>query len=289
MLLSELIAPAFYELHGELRAGRYSEYMLRGGRGSGKSSFVSLEILLGLLKDPQKHAIVYRRVAATLRESAYSQMLWAARQLGMEEMIEARLSTMELRLIPTGQRILFRGCDDPGKSKSIKLKNGSFGYLWFEEAAEFSGMADVRSIKASILRGRKGAVMAAANQVASAATNRIRSALKIHSPSKVSFELGEYFGAGFAGGVAASIQQVQAGAREMSAGAAASLNPQAARISGEMDFGGMAAAMQRAVQDALGGTNLVVPLHVDGVKLGEASIRGINRVTRSAGRLMLEI
>lgn len=158
MLLSELIAPGFYGLHRELREGRYSEYMLRGGRGSGKSSFVSLEILLGLLKDPQKHAIVYRRVAATLRESAYSQMLWAARQLGMEEMIDARLSTMELRLIPTGQRILFRGCDDPGKSKSIKLKSGSFGYLWFEEAAEFSGMADVRSIKASILRGGEGAV-----------------------------------------------------------------------------------------------------------------------------------
>lgn len=164
-------------------------------------------------------------------------------------------------------------------------------------AAVFSGGADAAfSAGASLSQGfangilsRKGAVIAAANQVASAATSRIRSALKIHSPSKVSFELGEYFGAGFAGGVAASIQQVQAGAREMSAGAAASLSPQAAHVGGEMDFGGMAAAMQRAVQDALGGTNLVVPLHVDGVKLGEASIRGINRVTRSAGRLMLEI
>lgn len=153
-----MIAPAFYALHADLRAGRHSEYWLKGGRGSGKSSFVSLEILLGLLKDPQKNAIVYRRVAATLRESAYAQMLWAAEQLGIEDMIEARLSTMELRLLPTGQRILFRGCDDPGKSKSIKLKNGSFGYLWFEEASEFSGMSDVRSIKASILRGGEGAV-----------------------------------------------------------------------------------------------------------------------------------
>lgn len=164
-------------------------------------------------------------------------------------------------------------------------------------AAVFSGNSEAAfSAGASLSQGfangilsRKGAVVAAANQVAAAATSRIRSALKIHSPSKVTFELGENFGAGFAGGVAASIRQVQAGARAMSDGALSEVHLRATNPASEMDLGGMADMVQRAVQGALGGTNLVVPLHVDGMKLGEASIRGINRVTRSAGRLMLEI
>lgn len=164
-------------------------------------------------------------------------------------------------------------------------------------AATFSGNSEAAfSAGASLSQGfangilsRKGAVIAAANQVAAAATSRIRSALKIHSPSRVTFELGESFGAGFAGGVTASIRQVQAGARAMSDGALSEVQLRTASPASEMDLGGMADTVQRAVQSALGGTNLVVPLHVDGVKLGEASIRGINRVTRSAGRLMLEI
>jgi PBSX family phage terminase large subunit len=60
---------------------------------------------------------------------------------------------MEITYRPTGQRILFRGADDPGKSKSIKIRRGYFGFLWFEELAEFQGMDAIRTIKASILRG----------------------------------------------------------------------------------------------------------------------------------------
>ena len=158
MRLSEQLAPAFHALHADIRAGRHDEYFLKGGRGSAKSSFVSLEILLGMLKHPERHAIIYRKVAATLRESVFEQMQWAAELLGMADMMESRLSPMELRYLPTGQRILFRGGDDPAKSKSLKLKTGRFGYLWFEEASEFSGMQDIRTIKASIQRGSDGLI-----------------------------------------------------------------------------------------------------------------------------------
>ena len=53
--------------------------------------------------------------------------------------------------------------------------------------------------------------------------------------------------------------------------------------------GGMAARVQSAVESALGGVELVVPLNVDGMKLGEASIRGINAVTKSTGKVLLNI
>ena len=66
--LTELIAPKYYGLHRALKEDRFDEYFLKGGRGSAKSSFVSIEIIIGLLRHPDANAIVYRRVAATLRE-----------------------------------------------------------------------------------------------------------------------------------------------------------------------------------------------------------------------------
>ena len=153
MKLSEIIAPAFYGLHRDIRAESHGEYFLKGGRGSGKSSFISIELVLGLLRNPDAGAIVYRKIAATLRESVFEQVLWAIDVLGLSDYFESRVSTMEIICSVTGQRILFRGADDPGKSKSIKLAKGWFKYLWIEELSEFSSMDDVRTIKASVFRG----------------------------------------------------------------------------------------------------------------------------------------
>ena len=150
---SQLIAPPHYGLWRDVRAGKHREYWLRGGRGSGKSSFISAAILCGMLKHPEASAIIYRRVAATLRESVYEQMVWAIERFGLRDYFELRLTPLEIRYIPTGQKILFRGADNPGKSKSLKLSKGYFGYLWFEELAEFGGMESIRTIRASVLRG----------------------------------------------------------------------------------------------------------------------------------------
>ena len=167
-------------------------------------------------------------------------------------------------------------------------------------AARFSSEAAVgaaRSAGAALgqgfangISGKYGAVMRAANRIASAAVNRIRSALQIHSPSKVSYALGGNFGEGFAGGVRDSLRLAEESAAALSGGAVSALEaaPAASRglEAGTDDLAGLVGA---AVREALGGTEIVIPLNVDGVKLGEASIRGINLVTRSAGRLLLEI
>lgn len=146
------------EVHRDVRRGGHSEYWLKGGRGSTKSSFVSIELILQLMKNPQVNAIVYRRVAATLRESVYEQVVWAIDQMNLRPWFTFRLNPLEIRYKPTGQRILFRGADDPTKSKSIKLAKGYFGILWFEELAEFGGVEDIRTIKASIIRGGERAI-----------------------------------------------------------------------------------------------------------------------------------
>ena len=156
--LSGLIAQPFHEVHRDVKRGIHNEYWLRGGRGSTKSSFISIELILQLMRNPLMNAIIYRRVAATLRESVYEQMVWAIDQMNLRPWFTFRLNPLEIRYDPTGQRILFRGADDPGKSKSIKLSRGYFGVLWFEELAEFRGMDDIRTIKASIIRGGERAI-----------------------------------------------------------------------------------------------------------------------------------
>lgn len=151
---SRVIAEVFDPVYSDLISEGHSEYWLRGGRGSTKSSFISLAIVLGLWRDEHANAIVYRRVGNTIKDSVYEQLIWAIDTLHLAKYFKLKKSPLEIERIGTGQRILFRGADNPMKSKSIKLKRGHyFKFLWFEELAEFRGMEDVRVIKQSILRG----------------------------------------------------------------------------------------------------------------------------------------
>jgi hypothetical protein len=115
----------------------------------------------------------------------------------------------------------------------------------------------------------------------------MRSLLKIHSPSKVTRSFGAYFGEGFADGVSGSVSLAARAAENLSDAALSRLSP--ASIPAMTADSGISAAVNRAVESALGGVNLTIPLTVDGMKLGEASIRGINAVTKSAGRVLLNI
>ena len=148
----------FWDAYDDIKRGGHAEYWFKGGRGSTKSSFISLAIVRGLLVDPDANAIIYRKVGNTIKDSVFSQMLWAIDQLGISSLFQCKMSPFEIIYRPTGQRILFRGADDPMKSKSIKLQKGYFKYLWFEELAEFPGMEFVRTIKQSVLRGVERAI-----------------------------------------------------------------------------------------------------------------------------------
>lgn len=140
---------------------------------------------------------------------------------------------------------------------------------------------------ASGISSKYSAVMQAANRIANAAVSRIRSALSIHSPSKVSFELGNWFGEGFAGGVRATLNQVEQSAAALSVGAQGALVRERVPVAAGDE--GLASMVGGAVRTAMGQMNIEIPLYVDAIKLGEASIRGINQVTRNTGRVMLEI
>ena len=151
--LSQCISENFYSVHRDIRQGEHTHYWMKGGRGSGKSSFISIEVILGMLEDTEANAVVLRKVAANLKDSVVEQMMWAIHALGAGEEWERKASPPELIRKSTGQKILFRGCDNPRKLKSIKFQKGYAKYIWYEEADEFSGMGELRSLNQSLMRG----------------------------------------------------------------------------------------------------------------------------------------
>lgn len=155
--LSGIIAPTFAGVHNDIKKHGHTHYWLKGGRGSTKSSFISVEIPLGMMRDAAQgeytNAIVLRRYGVTLRESVFEQIGWAINALGVSELWKSSVSPMSWTYLPTGQRIIFRGADDPTKVKSIKFAVGWAKYLWYEEVNEFEGAEKIRSINQSVLRG----------------------------------------------------------------------------------------------------------------------------------------
>lgn len=151
--LSEKIGPAFYSVAKDVFEHGHTHYDESGGRGSLKSSFISVVVPLLLVNNPGTHALVLRKVANTIRDSVYAQYMWAIGELGMSAFWDAKVSPMELIYRPTGQKIMFRGADDPMKIKSIKVPFGYIAVTHFEEKDQFSGRAEIRNILQSTMRG----------------------------------------------------------------------------------------------------------------------------------------
>ena len=147
------IAECYRPLHENI--SRYQYVNLPGGRGSCKSSFVSLEIISQIMSDKtgMTNAIVFRRIASTMRESVYSQISWAINELGVGHLWRGMVSPMQFEYKPTGAQIIFRGLDDASKLKSIKPRRGTFRLVWFEEFAELPGANTQRSVLQSVVRG----------------------------------------------------------------------------------------------------------------------------------------
>lgn len=151
--VSGIISPAFIESHQAIKSGCVNELVEKGGRGSTKSSFISIELILMLLKNPKCHAVVMRKVGQYLRPSVYAQIRWAIATLGLSTRFRCTVSPMEMTYLPTGQKILFFGMDDPGKLKSLKVPFGYVGIGWFEELDQFAGPEEVRNVEQSLFRG----------------------------------------------------------------------------------------------------------------------------------------
>lgn len=153
--LSEKIGAAFYNVAHDVFHHGHTHYDFSGGRGSLKSSTVSILVVLLIMQEQNKniHAVVLRKVANTIRDSVFAQYIWAIGELGAAAYWESKVSPMELIYKPTGQKIMFRGADDPMKIKSIKVPFGYIGITHFEEKDQFAGRSEIRTILQSTMRG----------------------------------------------------------------------------------------------------------------------------------------
>ena len=153
-----LFAKIYNKLFRWIMKHEYTEYTLTGGRGSCKSSFISLCIIILIVMFPQFNALIIRKNANTLRTSVYEQIVWAIEKLGLRGRFKipksetSALPIVYLRKNGVKQYIIFRGCDNPEKIKSIKIASGYFGIIWFEEKTEFTP-AEIQNVKVSAMRG----------------------------------------------------------------------------------------------------------------------------------------
>lgn len=149
--LSTLVNPCFVDFHMKVKNNKYLRYVLKGGRGSGKSFMISLEIILDLINNPIS-VICVRKVGNTLFESVYEQLKEAVDVLGVGAYFAFGKSPLKITYLPRGNAIIFRGADDPAKIKSLKVARFPVATLWIEELAEFKTEEEVSMIENSVLR-----------------------------------------------------------------------------------------------------------------------------------------
>ena len=128
--------------------GRYR--VCKGSRASKKSKTTALWYIVNMMKYPKANLLVVRKSYRTLKDSCFTELRWAIHRLGVDDFWDYRLNPLEIIYKPTGQKVYFRGLDDPLKVTSITVDVGSLCWLWIEEAYEISKEADFDMLDESI-------------------------------------------------------------------------------------------------------------------------------------------
>lgn len=151
MRLSESFSPHFHTLAGDAVAAAHTHYVIKGGRGSTKSSAVSM-LVPYILKRERSNSVVMMKVGQSMRGSVYEQLKWGINQLGISQEFHFSISPLEITHKPSGMKIAFRGLDDPQKLKSLMFASGGIGSVWFEEADNLTP-EEIRSALQTVMRG----------------------------------------------------------------------------------------------------------------------------------------
>lgn len=128
--------------------GRYR--VCKGSRASKKSKTTALWYITNIMKYPNANLLVVRKSYRTLKDSCFTELKWAIHRLHVDDFWEFRLNPLEITYKPTGQKIYFRGLDDPLKVTSITVDVGSLCWLWIEEAYEIMKESDFDMLDESI-------------------------------------------------------------------------------------------------------------------------------------------
>ena len=128
--------------------GRYR--VVKGSRASKKSKTTALWYIYNLMKYKDANLLVIRKTFRTLKDSCFKELKWAVKRLKVEHLWDFTLSPLEATYKPTGQKIYFRGLDDPLKVTSIAVDVGCLCWMWIEEAYEIMKEDDFNILDESI-------------------------------------------------------------------------------------------------------------------------------------------
>lgn len=128
--------------------GRYR--VVKGSRASKKSKTTALWFIYNMMKYPAANLLVIRKTFRTLKDSCFTELRWAVKRLHVEHLWSFRTSPLEAEYMPTGQKIYFRGLDDPLKVTSVTVETGSLCWMWIEEAFEVMNEDDFNILDESI-------------------------------------------------------------------------------------------------------------------------------------------
>lgn len=128
--------------------GRYRA--VKGSRASKKSKTTALWFITNMMKYPDANTLVVRKTYRTLKDSCFTELKWAIHRLGVDTFWDVKESPLEMTYKPTGQKIYFRGLDDPLKVTSITVDQGCLCWMWIEEAYEISSEDDFNMLDESI-------------------------------------------------------------------------------------------------------------------------------------------
>lgn len=124
--------------------------VVKGGRGSKKSKTTALYYIVAILKHNWANLLVVRRFSNTNKQSTYTDLKWAANRLNVSHLFKFNESLPEITVKATGQKILFRGLDDPLKITSITVDTGLLSWLWLEEAYQVENQDKFETLVESI-------------------------------------------------------------------------------------------------------------------------------------------
>lgn len=120
---NEAFLPLLFDKHRYL--------VLRGGGGSGKSIFAGFKVIERCATEEGHRWLVVRKVAKTIRESCFQQLVGQVYDLHPNEVAKINRGDMRITFV-NGSEIIFAGLDDAEKLKSIYNITG----IWIEEASE---------------------------------------------------------------------------------------------------------------------------------------------------------
>lgn len=137
--------------YGTFWKSKHMYRVVKGSRRSKKSTSTALNIPYLMMLYPESNTLVVRKTYRTIQDSCYAQLKWAVHQLGVDHLWEFKLSPLEATYKPTGQKIFFRGLDDPLKITSITVERGALTFMWVEEAFEIDSEKDFDTLVESML------------------------------------------------------------------------------------------------------------------------------------------